>query len=145
MRTDSRRALLALSFLALGACKKEAAAPPPPPRPAVLLFVPKLPRSLVVDTTGTPDAERATLVVPVSADSVARFYRNRLPALGWRIRNDRVALPVIDLYLEGGIVGGSLWVHIESQDTASARYTLIATTPQSRPATDTVRGARPAF
>jgi hypothetical protein len=140
MRITSQQALLALTALALGACEKAPPPPPPrPPRPAVLIFVPKVQRSIVVDTTGTEDAERVTLVVPVSGDSVAQFYRGRLPPLGWRIRNDRASGAVIDLYLEGGPVGSSLWVHIERQDTASARYTLIANSPQSRPAVDTVR------
>ena len=101
----------------------------------VLTFVPKLRGSIVVDTTGTDQAERLTMVVPVSGDSVARYYRVTLPANGWRIKSDHTDSTLTDIYAEGpqgGITGPSLWIHIEHQDTLSARYTLISTFPAAQ-------------
>jgi hypothetical protein len=128
MRLMRWQALLALPIVLLAACGRDE--PPRPPRAAVLLFTPKLPGSVVVDTGGTEEAERLTLVVPVSGDSVARYYRNLLGGAGWVLTNDRSSGGLIDLYARGGPVGTStLWIHIERQDTVSARYTLIAVTP----------------
>ena len=99
--------------------------------------LPRVPGSIVVDTTGTEDAERLTMVVPVSGDSVGAFYRTALEARGWSIMGDRSEGDVLDLHAvkEPGLAA---WVHIERQDTASARYTVIATGPRG-PAPDSAR------
>jgi hypothetical protein len=124
------QAFLALSLVALAACDKE---PPPKPRKAaVLMFTAKVPGSFVIDTSGTEEAEHLTMVAPVSGDSVANFYRTWLPRNHWILTNDRSAGEVIDLQARGGPVGSStMWVHVERQDTLSARYTLIVSTPTS--------------
>ena len=124
------QALLALPILALAACKDDA--PARSNRASVLIFTPKVPGSVVIDTTGTEDAERLTMIVPVSGDSVARYFRTVLGGWGWELMNDRSAGDAIDLYARKGPTGNStLWIHIERQDTLSARYTMIANTPVS--------------
>jgi hypothetical protein len=133
MRTASRLVFLAAMLASLGACSKEeeVVARLRRPRPTILQFLPPVDRSLVVDTSGTEDAEQITFVVSLSADSVARYYRALLPAANWRIVSDRASGPFIDIYAEGGMRPASLWVHIERQDTASTRYILIARGPQA--------------
>jgi len=118
----------------LTSCGRKAE-PAPLRKTHVLTFVPKLRGSIVVDTTGTDQAERLTMVVPVSGDSVARYYRVTLPAIGWRIKSDRTDSTLTDIYAEGpqgGTNGPSLWIHIEHQDTLSARYTLISSFPAAQ-------------
>ena len=113
-------------------CGRKEAQAPARARTHVLTFVPKLHGSIVVDTSGTEETERLTMVIPVSGDSVARFYRAVLPPIGWRIRSDVHDSTLTDMYAEGpqgGRNGPTLWVHIEHQDTLSARYTLFATFP----------------
>jgi hypothetical protein len=98
-------------------------------RPVVIALVPRIDRSLAVDTTGTEDTERLTMVAPVSGDSVRAFYRSQLPQRGWRIQSDRSAGNLVDMYARTTGTGGaavSLWIHIERQDSLSSRYTLIA-------------------
>jgi hypothetical protein len=126
MRPTRWSGLLALPILLLAACRDSA--PPRAPRPSALLFTPKVPGSLVVDTSGTEDAERLVMVVPTSADSVARYLRATIGRAGWRLQNDRTDGPITDLYAsDGPFATGSLWIHIEAQDSLSARYTMIAT------------------
>ena len=134
MRRPLIPALVGLAVLT-GCREREQPAPPAgstPQRAHVLVFVPKVPGSVVVDTTGTADAERITLVVPVGGDSVARFYRVELAKTKWQIPGDRTAGAITDLYAAKPDAGLSLWIHIEYQDPRSARYTMI--THYSRPA-----------
>jgi len=132
MRQMHFGALLALPIMLLAACGKEA--PEPPKRVDVLIVTPKVPNSILVDTTGTEDTERAIFVIPVSGDSVARYYRAILGNWGWELENDRSSGDLIDLVARKGPRGNStLWIHIERQDTLSARYTLIASTPTTPP------------
>ncbi len=153
MRTTRLAALAALLLPALSACKD--AAPEKPQRPAVLIFTPKVPGSMLIDTTGTDEAEHLTLVVPVSGDSVAAYFRAVLGNWGWELVSDRDAGNAIDLYARRGPTGRStLWIHIERQDTLSARYAMIATTPPGpvdstaavlpEPLPPPARGPRPA-
>jgi hypothetical protein len=102
-----------LAALALAACsggenaaQDEAAVRTPP----VLAGVPIIDGSQVVDTSGTSEAARATLLVPMPPDSVAAFYRRRLAAEGWRIVGDVADAGGVDLYAERN--GPPLWVHI---------------------------------
>ncbi len=135
-------AVLALPIVLLAACGRDEP-PARARRPSALLFTPKIQGSLVVDTSGTEDTERLVMVAPVAGDSVAKFYRNSLARTNWQLSNDRSDGGVIDLQATGGPFGSStLWIHIERQDSLSARYTLIATTPPM-PAPDTAAGPTP--
>jgi len=140
MQSASSRASLALLAALLVACGREPRQPPPY-RPSVILFVPKVQGSLVIDTTGSVDAERLTMVVPVSSDSVAAFYHASLEPLGWRILSDRAdrSTGIRDLYASRGPAGATLWVHIEHQDSTSSRYTLIATGARAERVGDSTR------
>jgi hypothetical protein len=130
-----RHVLIAAFFSVPGvlvSCGRKETPAPPRVHTHVLAYVPKLRGSIVVDTSGTDEAERLTMVIPVSGDSVARFYRSVLPPIGWRIRSDVDDSALTDIYAEGpqgGRDGPTLWIHIEHQDTLSARYTLIASFP----------------
>ena len=99
--------------LALAACsggdnagQDEAAVRTPP----VLAGVPVIEGSQIVDTSGTQEAARVTLLVPMPSDSVAAFYRRWLAAEGWRIVSDVVDAGGVNLYAERS--GPPLWVHI---------------------------------
>src|SRR3989338_5749168 len=80
MRTPLVALLLAASVAALPGCKSEGRPPgsAAPPRPQLLADIPRLDRSILTDTTGAEDAERATHVVQVPLDSVARVSRRPL-------------------------------------------------------------------
>jgi hypothetical protein len=102
-----------LAALALAACsggentgQDEAAVRTPP----VLAGVPVIEGSRIVDTAGTREAARVTLLVPMPPDSVAAFYRRRLAAEGWRIVGDVADSGGVDLYAERS--GPPLWVHV---------------------------------
>jgi len=102
-----------LAALALAACsggdnagQDEAAVRTPP----VLAGVPIIEGSQVVDTAGTREAARVTLLILLPSDSVAAFYRSRLAAEGWRIVGDVADSGGVDLYAERS--GPPLWVHI---------------------------------
>jgi len=131
MRTIRRQAFMAVLIVFVTACGGDAKAPRTP-RASLLLVTPKPPGSMVIDTSGTAEAERLTLVAPMSGDAVADFYRWILPRSGWLLKSDRSAEGVIDLYADGGpLKTSSIWIHIERQDSLSARYTLIANTPRA--------------
>jgi hypothetical protein len=102
-----------LAAFALAACsggenagQDEAAVRTPP----VLAGVPVIEGSQIVDTSGTSEAARVTLLVPLPSDSVAAFYRRRLVTAGWRIVGDVADAGGVDLYAERS--GPPLWVHI---------------------------------
>ena len=105
--------IVLLAALALAACsggenagQDEAAVRTPP----VLAGVPVIEGSQIVDTSGTREAARVTLLIPMPSDSVAAFYRRRLAAEGWRIVGDVADSGGVDLYAERS--GPPLWVHI---------------------------------
>jgi len=105
--------IVLLAAFALAACSggENAAQDEPAVRtPPVLAGVPIIEGSRIVDTSGTREAARITLLIPMPSDSVAAFYRRRLLAGGWRIVGDVADADGVDLYAERS--GPPLWVHI---------------------------------
>jgi len=118
---------------AVAACGK----PKPKPvaeRPNYLFDVPYLAQSILEDTTGTPEAQHVVLLAPAPLDSVARFYRHRLPPMGWQIVSDLSDTLHVSLYLVRGRL--PMWIQIEAQGPQSrVSYTAAGggQTPGSRP------------
>jgi hypothetical protein len=77
-----------------------------------------------VDTTGTPDAQHVVLLSPRPIDSVAAFYRTRLPAMGWRILSDVSDTIHVSLYLMRGSL--PMWIQIAAEGPDS-RISFTAT------------------
>ena len=109
------------------------------PTPPVLVGVPVLQGSQLVDTVATGEAARAVLLVAVSPDSVTAFYRRLLPAEGWRIVGDvRSDSGGVDLYAERD--GPPLWIQVRRGGTPdSTRYVLIGAVRAAGLRGDTVR------
>ena len=82
------RHVIVAVLAAVAACAKPEPKVARPQRPNWLLDVPYLAQSVLEDTTGTPDAQHVVLLAPATLDSVARFYRHRLPPMGWRVMSD---------------------------------------------------------
>lgn len=124
MRLGMLAALIALT--ALAGCKKaeKSRAAPPTPRPHVLAGVPRLDGSAITDTTGSEDAERLSLVVQATYDSVLQFYRRQLPEAGWRVTSDVADTAEASLLASRDSV--SLWVQVHRMGRLAAAYTLIA-------------------
>jgi len=133
--------IVLLAALALAACsggenagQDESAVRTPP----VLIGVPIIEGSQVVDTSGTREAARVTLLIPMPSDSVAAFYRRRLVAEGWRIVGDVADAGGVDLYAERS--GPPLWVHIRPGPRPNtALYALIGATGGPTPGGDSAR------
>ncbi|MBI1722929.1 MAG: hypothetical protein HYR48_03350 [Gemmatimonadetes bacterium] len=123
----SLRSLAAVALLAGAvACaekQSDADTPPPPPRARVLADVPSVNGSIVTDTSGSEDAERLSMMVQVSLDSIVRFYRQRLPELGWRIQN--AGGDTVQATLVAAKDSATLWVRVQRLGMGSAEYTLI--------------------
>ena len=83
---------------------------PPARTPPVLAGVPVYQGSEVVDTSGTAEAARATVLIPAVPDSVAAFYRRELVAGGWRIVGDAPQGGGTDIHAVRD--GPPLWVQI---------------------------------
>ncbi len=108
---------------AAAACSgKERAATPV--RPDYLFDVPYIAKSILVDTTGSPDTQQLVLICMQSADSVAKFYRAKLPPMGWSLLADRSDTAKLTLYFERHNL--PLWIQIEPQDPSSSRVTFTA-------------------
>jgi len=127
-------AALALALLALGACGRDrvpATPPPPPPaRAQVVRDVPKVARSVLVDTTGAADAEQVRYSVSAPFDSVTAFYRTTLPAQGWMIMGDQSDSAQLDLYAQRGDT--ALWVHVGKVSATATEYRLIGSVSKGR-------------
>jgi hypothetical protein len=121
--------LLALGFAA-AACRAPEKKAPALPRPNWLLDVPYLAQSRLLDTTGTPDAQHIVIQSPAPIDSVASFYRHRLPPMGWMIMGDAHDSVHVTLYLLRR--GAPMWIQIEAQGPES-RVSFIAAGPGRRP------------
>ncbi len=81
-------------------------------RPNWLAGVPYITQSRLLDTTGTPDAQHVVILSPAPLDSVARFYRTRLRALGWEVVSDVHDTSHVSLYLVRG--GLPMWIRIDA-------------------------------
>jgi hypothetical protein len=120
-----RPSLLAVVMLAASAaCAKPVPKPPQSARPNWLIDVPYIAQSLLLDTAGTPEAQHVVLRSPLPIDSVAAFYRTRLPAMGWRILSDVSDTIHVSLYLERRAL--PMWIQIEAEGPDS-RVTFTAT------------------
>jgi len=115
---------LALALLAAAACAKPAPKPAQTARPNWLIDVPYIAQSQLLDTAGTPDAQHVVLRSPRPIDSVAAFYRTRLPAMGWRILSDVADTIHVSLYLERGSL--PMWIQIDAEGPDS-RVSFTAT------------------
>ena len=107
------RTLLLVMLVAAAACGKPAPKTREAARPNWLFDVPLIAQSQFVDTTGTPDAQHVVVLAPRPIDSVAAFYRTRLPLLGWRILSDVSDTIHVSLYLQRGSL--PMWVQIEAE------------------------------
>ena len=124
-----------VAVLAVGAACRKAPQPSQPPRPTVLGVLPAPPGGYVIDTTGTPDAERRTYSVSQSMDAVAAFYRDKLQKSGFALMSDRAdtAGGVADLYATKG--KATIWVHVQRNGAAAALATLIGNAGEAAPGT----------
>jgi len=82
-------------------------------RPNWLADIPYVGQSTIVDTTGAPDVQHVVLLSPKPLDSVAAFYRTRLPPAGWRVVSDMGDSVRVSLYLERK--GRPLWIELDAQ------------------------------
>ena len=101
-------------------------------RPNWLIDVPDLAQSRLLDSTGSPDAQHIVILSPAPLDSVAAFYRHRLPSMGWMIMGDSHDSAQATLYLERG--GAPMWIQILAQGPES-RVSFTAASGAPRPAT----------
>ena len=131
--------LLAAVAVSLAACAGgEERAQPPRPAPPVLAGVPVFPFSVILDTTATEEAARATLIVAQIPDSVAAFYRRRLTAEGWRILSDMAADSGVTIYAQRQ--GPPLWIQIRpGRRPRTTVYSLIGAANAPAPSGDTAR------
>jgi hypothetical protein len=130
MQTNRFFALLTLSF-ALAACTADEGQPAPDgtqavpvnaSRAAFLRNVPDVPGSVLTDTTGAEDAQRASYLVRAPLDTVRAFYRRLLPALGWTLRSDQSDSTLVNLMLEKDTA--TIWIRATPSGGATA-YTII--------------------
>ncbi|MFI5377638.1 MAG: hypothetical protein ACHQ8D_23610 [Candidatus Rokuibacteriota bacterium] len=122
---------LAFALLAAAAaCAKPAPKPAQATRPNWLFDVPYIAQSQLLDTTGTPEAQHVVLRSPQPIDSVAAFYRTRLPHMGWRILSDLGDTIHVSLYLERGSL--PMWIQIEAEGPDS-RVSFTATGSGQKP------------
>jgi hypothetical protein len=105
--------LVCVTLAAAAACAKPAQKPSQAVRPNWLFDVPYIAQSQLLDTTGTPDAQHVVLLSPRPIDSVAAFYRTKLPQMGWRIVGDVSDTLHVSLFLERG--GLPMWIQIEAE------------------------------
>jgi hypothetical protein len=123
MRLSSLAVPLALCA-ALAACSDE---PEPrrqlPPRAAVLQGAPRYPDALLLDTTGTEEAELRVWQAAAPFDTVAAFFRRELPRAQWQVLNDRGDSTVLDLYARRDSF--SLWVHVEPRTDQNALIRMV--------------------
>ncbi len=109
------RTVVVLVLAAAAACTRSDERKPPVVvyRPNWLAGVPYVTRSRLLDTTGTPDAQHVVILSPAPIDSVARFYRTRLRAMGWQLMSDVHDTIRVTLYLQRG--GLPLWIRLDAQ------------------------------
>jgi hypothetical protein len=131
----SRRLIVFLAVAALAAAcvQPDRSSARAPRRPNWMAGMPYLAQSQVLDTAGTADAEHVVILSPAPLDSVANFYRDRLPALGWRLMGDQHDAATVSLYLERA--GSPLWIQIRAEGEKNSRvsFTAAAGAPKTPP------------
>jgi hypothetical protein len=120
----ARSLVLVLLAAAAAACTKSERKAAQAVRPNWLFDVPYIAQSILEDTSGTPDAQHIVLLSPGPIDSVAAFYRTRLPPMGWRIMSDVGDSLHVSLFVERGSL--PMWIQIEAQGPQS-RISFTAT------------------
>lgn len=135
-----RFSLFLCTALVLGACGEQ---PPvdrsgdePMPSPEVFAGLPVLPGARMV--AGTSSAAEAVVSVPVSADSVARFYRAIFGQRDWAIRGDATAPDGSVTLHAASPEGRPVWIMIRPVSATSAEVSLIASVP-APPAPDSIQ------
>jgi hypothetical protein len=127
-----RIVFLALAVLAAACVRPDRTHERPPLRPNWMLDVPYIAQSQLVDTTGTPEVEHIVIVSPATMDSVATFYRNRLPPMGWSLLGDQHDASGVSLYFERA--GGPMWVRITAEGPRSrVSFTAAGAAPPAAP------------
>jgi hypothetical protein len=120
-RTAFRRAAGPLLFLPALACAGEQSEFR---RPLLLAGVPYLAQSVITDTTGSAEAQRLTMEVPQSFDSVLVFYRAKLPLNGWRdLRESGDSAGRLIMARNDSV---SLWLTVRWLESRRTEYTMIA-------------------
>ena len=128
-----RMFVLALLAVASAACAQQEHKAAPIARPNWLMDVPYISRSTLEDTTGTPDAEHIVILSPGPIDSVAAFYRTRLPPMGWQLVSDVSDSLRVNLYLERR--GLPMWIELDAQGPQTrVSFTATGATGQPQPA-----------
>jgi len=108
--------LLAVA-VAAAACARGPKKAPVAQRPNWMFDVPYLAQSVLLDTTGTPDAQHIVINSPAPIDSVTSYYRHRLPPMGWVVLGDTHDSAQATLYLERS--GMPMWIQIQAQGPRS--------------------------
>jgi hypothetical protein len=135
-----RVSVLLLAALAAGCTRGDSGAAKAPATPHYLAGVARYPESAFVSRSTAPDVEQLTFTASVPADSVAAFYRRRLPASGWSLLADTGDSLSVALYAERD--GQPLWVQVSRIGPLACRYTLISA-GKARSAAPPARAAPP--
>jgi len=108
-----------------------------PPRPEVLRFVPKPGLAVLMDTSGSLDAEQEVYRAAISADSVARWFRQRLPTDGWQVIGDVNDRGILNLHAVKD--RSRLWVRIRPLLETTSEYIMIGSMEPDSTAADSTR------
>lgn len=120
--------LLALCAAACeGGTPDQDQAPSPRGRARVIHDIPVRPGAIIVDTTGTVEAERATYRTPEAFDTVTNYYKQLLPRLGYQILNQRGDSAILDLYSRKE--RRDLWMHFERRPIGTEWTVLGSAAP----------------
>jgi hypothetical protein len=126
-----RFSILLCAGLVLAGCGEQppanASGDEPMPSPEIFAGLPVLPGARMV--AGTSSAAEAVVSVPVSADSVARFYRAIFGQRDWAIRGDATAPDGVVTLHAASPEGRPVWIMIRPVSSTSAQVSLIASVP----------------
>ena len=129
----SRIVIVALLAILPAACARPEKKAAQAARPNWLAGVPYIPKSVLQDTTGAPDAQHVVILSPGPLDSVAAFYRTRLPPLGWRVVSDVGDSAQVILFLERN--GLPLWIQLDGGGLVTrVSFTAAGASPAPQPA-----------
>jgi hypothetical protein len=130
----SRATAAIAATLVLLACNDRPASqaeaqPDTPPSLAIFHGLPVMPGSRLAGGSG--EAAEAYVDVPVSADSVARWYRSVLIERSWAIRGDATDRRGYVTLYGTSPEGRPLWIMIQPTGVSSARVSVVATRSDS--------------